>query len=78
MPSSLCHSNEYGVRCTGQDQDSPEDLEDLVNLRVAGEEWLARAHLGEDRAYGPHVDSGGVLASTEQDFWRAIPQSDYL
>jgi hypothetical protein len=44
---------------------APEDLEDLVNLRVTREEWLARAHLGEDAADRPHVDASGVLPATE-------------
>jgi hypothetical protein len=45
--------------------DEPEDLEDLVDLRVTGEQGLAGAHFGEDAAYRPHVDTGGVLPTTE-------------
>lgn len=56
----------------------PEDLEDLINLRVAGEERLACAHLGKDGTDGPHVDSGGVLAATKQNFWGSVPQRDNL
>jgi hypothetical protein len=58
--------------------DAPEDLEDLVNLRVTREERLARAHLSEDAANGPHVDAGGVLPTSQQNLWRAVPQCDDL
>jgi hypothetical protein len=58
--------------------DAPENLEDFVNLGIAREQGLARAHLGEDAADGPHVDACRVLATAEQDFGRAIPQGDDL
>ena len=38
----------------------------------------AHAHLGEDAPYGPHVDGRGVMARSEQDLWRAVPQCDHL
>jgi hypothetical protein len=56
----------------------PEDLEDLVNLRVTGEQRLARAHLSEDTAHRPHVDASRVLSTAEQDLRRTVPQSDHL
>lgn len=55
-----------------------EDLEDLVNFRVAGEERLARGHFGEDAAHAPHVDAGAVLSAAEEDFRGAVPESDDL
>lgn len=58
--------------------DAPEDLEDLVNLGITSEQRLARAHLGEDAADGPHIDAGGVLAATEQNLRGAVPQRDDL
>lgn len=61
-----------------ENEHTPEDLEDLINFRVAGEEWLARAHLSEDGTDGPHVDSGGVLATTKQNFRGSVPQCDDL
>lgn len=64
--------------CDKQQQYVPEDLEDLVNLGIAREERLAGTHLGEDAADGPHVNAGGVLASTEQDLRGAVPQSNDL
>ena len=67
----------YGYTC-GWRGDAPEDLEDLVNLGVTSEQRLARAHLGKDTADGPHIDTGGVLAATEQDLWGAVPQRDDL
>lgn len=62
----------------GRSAEDAEDLEDLVNLGVTWEEGLAGSHLGEDAADGPHVDTSGVLAATEQDFGRAVPESDDL
>lgn len=51
----------------------PEDLEDLIDLRVTREQGLARAHFGEDATNRPHVDAGGVLSAAEKDFGRTIP-----
>lgn len=60
----------------GRSAEDAEDLEDLVDFGVTGEERLARGHLGEDAANGPHVDAGGVLATTEENFRGAVPESD--
>lgn len=62
----------------GRSAQNAEDLEDLIDLRVTREERLAGSHLGEDAANGPHVDTSGVLATTEQNFGRAVPESDDL
>ena len=56
----------------------PEDLEDLVNLRVTREERLAGAHFGEDATDRPHVDACAVLTSTEENFGSAVPEGDDL
>ena len=58
--------------------DVPEDLEDLVNLRVTREERLARAHLSEDATDRPHVNTSRVLSPTKQNLWRAVPECDDL
>ena len=63
------------VGLSGSTQDA-EDLEDFIDLGVAGEERLAGGHLGEDAADGPHVDTSGVLATTEKDLRCAVPESD--
>jgi len=55
-----------------------EDLEDLVDFRVAGEEGLASGHLGEDATDRPHVDACAVLTSTEENFGSAVPEGDDL
>ena len=55
-----------------------EDLEDLVDFRIAGEERFARPHLGEDGAAGPHVDTCTVLSAAEEDLGCAVPQCDDL
>ena len=59
-------------------EDLLEDLEDFVDLRVTGEERFAGAHLSEDGADRPHVDTGGVLTTAEQDFGSSIPEGDDL
>ena len=53
-----------------------EDLEDLVDLGITREERLACSHLSEDATDGPHVDTSGVLAATEQNFRSAVPESN--
>jgi hypothetical protein len=68
-----CHTRPVGVGGCTKDA---EDLEDLVDLRVAREEWLASSHLGEDAANRPHVNTSGVLAATKQNFRRAVPEGD--
>lgn len=59
-------------------EDLPEDLEDLVDLRVTGEQWLAGVHLGKYSADGPHIDTSRILAAPKQNFGAAIPQCDDL
>lgn len=56
-----------------QDLHLPEDLENLVDFRVAWEERLAGAHLGEDAAYRPHIDAGGVLTTSKENLRSAVP-----
>lgn len=56
----------------------PEDLENLVNFRIAGEQWLAGTHLSKDSAARPHVDAGGILTAAEKNLRRAVPKSDNL
>lgn len=62
----------------GRSAQNAEDFENLVDLGVTREKRLAGSHLGEDAANGPHVDTSGVLAATEQNFGRAVPESDDL
>ena len=63
------------LRLRRRAQDS-EDLENLVNLAVSREQWLARRHLREDAPDTPHVDSRAVLAATKQDLGRTVPECD--
>jgi hypothetical protein len=60
----------------GRCAENAEDLEDLVDLRVAREKRLASSHLGEDAADGPHVDTSRVLATAKQNLGRAVPEGD--
>lgn len=58
---------------------APEDLEDLVDLRVTWEERVAAEdHLCEDAPDGPHVDRSRVVSRAEKDFGCAVPQGDDL
>lgn len=57
---------------------SPEDPEDLINLRVTGEERLTHDHLGKDAADRPHVNARRVVTRAEEDFGSAVPESDNL
>jgi hypothetical protein len=57
-------------------EDLPEDLEDLVDLLVTGEQWLAGVHLGKDSADGPHIDTSRILAAPKQDFRAAIHECE--
>ena len=43
----------------------PEDLENLVNLRITREKGLSCAHLGENTPNRPHINAGGVLPTTK-------------
>ena len=70
-----CHTRPV---CLSWSAKNAEDLEDLVDFGVAWEERLAGGHLGEDAANGPHVDTSRVLTTTEQNFGRAVPESDDL
>jgi hypothetical protein len=56
----------------------PEDLEDLVNLRIAREQWLLGDHFGEDASHRPHVDTGGVLATSQENLGSSVPERDDL
>ena len=51
-----------------------EDAEQLVNLRVAGEQRLPRDHLREDAAQAPRVHARGVKLGPEQYLRCSVPQ----
>jgi hypothetical protein len=63
-PDTLSAHVSHGLRSAGQD--APEDLEDLVDLRVTGEERVAlERHLGEDAPDRPHIDCCRVVPAPE-------------
>lgn len=62
----------------GRRTELPEDLEELVDLGIAREEWAFRDHLDEDRTDGPNIDRWGVRLAPEQDFRWTVPQRDDL
>ena len=56
-------------------KNTPEDLENLVNLRITREEWGSlHDHLSHNATNGPHVDRRGVVPGTQQDLRSAVPQ----
>ena len=56
----------------GGTQDA-EDLEELVDLRVAGEQRSLGGHFCEDRADCPHVHGQRVGLAAEEDLRWAVP-----
>ena len=54
-----------------------EDHVQLVNLRLAHEERLAKDELAKDAPDRPHVDSCGVLLCSKKKLGAPIPQGDY-
>jgi hypothetical protein len=72
-PDELSAQASHGLRSAGQD--APEDLEDLVDLRVTREERVAlERHLGEDAPDRPHIDCCRIVPAPEQHLRRAVPQ----
>ena len=55
-----------------------EDLENLVNLRISHEQWLALHHLRKDATSGPKIDSKRVCLLSEENFWAPVPKCDDL
>ena len=51
-----------------------EDAEQLVNLRVAGEQRLPRDHLRKDASKTPGVHTRGVKLGSEQNLRGFVPQ----
>jgi hypothetical protein len=56
----------------------PEDLEELVDLGVSGEQGALGDHLSQDGAHRPGVHGQGVGLAAQQDLGRAVPQGDHL
>mmetsp|Transcript_36645 Transcript_36645/g.90485 ORF Transcript_36645/g.90485 Transcript_36645/m.90485 type:complete len:280 (+) Transcript_36645:895-1734(+) len=50
-----------------------EDVQQLLQLAVAGEQRLLAGQLGEDAPHGPHIDGAGVLRAAQQQLRRAVP-----
>jgi hypothetical protein len=57
---------------------SPEDPEDLVNLRVSWEEGLPHDHLGKDASHRPHVERGRVVPRAKQNLGSPVPERNNL
>mmetsp|Transcript_11405 Transcript_11405/g.26005 ORF Transcript_11405/g.26005 Transcript_11405/m.26005 type:complete len:269 (+) Transcript_11405:215-1021(+) len=54
-----------------------DDLDELVDARVAGEEGLAEQELGADAPLAPDVDARGVVGAAEDELGRpVVPAAD--
>lgn len=72
-------ANQHSWRTpSSRTSDSPENLEDLVNLGVPGEERLPHRHFRKDTPDGPHVDRGAVVPRAKEDFRGPVPECDDL
>lgn len=49
-----------------------DDLDELINARLAREEWLAEHELCHDTSSRPHVNVGGVVCRTKDEFGCAV------
>lgn len=80
----MCPVGKYGL-VVGQGRDArpgllgrrlqhAEDAEQLVDLRVALEQWPLGHHLGKDAGQRPDVDRAGVASRSEKDLGRSVPE----
>lgn len=56
----------------------PENMKQLLELRVTREQSLPSNHLSENATNGPHVDSSGVMSGTKKHLGSPIPESNNL
>ena len=56
----------------------PEDLEELVNFGISGEEGSLRDHLDENCANGPNIDGRGICLGAEENLRRPVPEGNNL
>ena len=57
---------------------SLEDLEDLIDFRVAGEQRVSHGHFGKDASDGPHVNGGAVVTRSKQNLGRTVPEGNHF
>mmetsp|Transcript_359 Transcript_359/g.1242 ORF Transcript_359/g.1242 Transcript_359/m.1242 type:complete len:213 (-) Transcript_359:323-961(-) len=55
-----------------------ENLVELVDLGVSGEQGRSAGELGEDATGGPDVNDVEVVLCAEQELWSSVPQRDHL
>lgn len=55
-----------------------ENLENLIDFRVAAEQWEPFYHLSKDAGRTPDINRSRVHLLTKQDLWGSVPQSDNL
>lgn len=49
----------------------PENVEELINLRVTGEKGFVVQHLSEDASYTPHVQSDAIdVLKVKDNHWK--------
>lgn len=55
-----------------------EDVKELLELAVAGEESLFSCKLCEDASDTPHINSRSIVGCAEEDFRSSVPEGDNL
>lgn len=69
---------EFGERLTARHADHRMDFVELIELVVAGKQWVQREQLEEHTADRPDVDLGPVKAGRDQRLGRPIPTRRYV
>mmetsp|Transcript_2529 Transcript_2529/g.7700 ORF Transcript_2529/g.7700 Transcript_2529/m.7700 type:complete len:200 (+) Transcript_2529:410-1009(+) len=65
------------IRLRWRPDDVGDELE-LVDIVLAGKEWLASEQLREDAAHGPDIDCLGVFAARKHDLRGTVPARDHI
>ncbi len=75
----VCDAKGRARRQKGQAREgTPKDAKDFVNFRVTGKEGMPVRHFSKDATDRPDIDGRRVVFGTEENLWRAVPESHYL
>ena len=56
-----------------ENTESLDDVEDLVDVRLARPQWAACQHFSKDAAQGPHIDGRAILRVAHEQLGCAVP-----
>ena len=65
-----------GPRGTEEETNKPENVKQLLELGISGEQCLPSNHFSEDASHGPHVDGGGIVSGAKQNLRSSVPERD--